>query len=549
MAFFFSGGNKKTIFAPEYQPQDKMTTSHRIAFVTICCLALAFQAKGQSDVNVHGTVSGRTILHNGELPPLWSVALQEGRWNNLEGSQTLLTAATGISGNLKSGWKLSAGLEMDYSSGYDDAYLHAGWGEIAWKNWSLKGGKHIFDPVFTESNMGTGSYLFGTNFRPVPRITFELSEYTSIPFTNGFAEVRGGISQAWLSDQPSSGDVLLHEKYAYLRIRPGNWNLYGGLNHSTLFGGRRNGVDIPIDFWPTFFGKGSSKIGGGEATNAAGAHMGMYDFGTQLETPNGHINIYYQIPFSDGSGMLFWQGNSDHILGVDWHLNEPSWLSNITFEWFQTAYQSGNGMPDPYLNGIIFPKQVEDKNGFVEENFGIVPDHPLSLEEFKTILEDEINHGNDFGGRDGYMNNGMYTAGWSRDGHIMGSPMNLTREQMLEVRPDMEFNSSVGIKNDRFSGLHLGGRGDLNAELSWKMKITWTRNFGTYFEQYPRRYTWNEDEDYWFKGGRDQWYTMAGAEWTPEKIKGLSVGVDLFYDGGDIYHSFGAKTAVTFRLF
>ncbi|WP_291861287.1 capsule assembly Wzi family protein [Marinilabilia sp.] len=527
-----------------------MTTSHRITFITFFCLAFFFQARGQDSVKVNGTASAEVILHNGELPPLWSVALQEGRWNNLAGSQTLVTAAAGISGDFKNDWTLSAGVEMDYATGYGDAFLHSGWGEIQWKSWSLKGGKHLFDPVFTESNMGTGSYLFGTNFRPVPRVTFELSEYTPIPFTNGFAEVRGGISQAWLTDQPLSGDVLLHEKYAYLRINPGRWNLYGGLNHSTLFGGQRNGVDIPIDFWPTFFGKGSDKIGGGEATNAAGAHMGMYDFGTRLETQHGYINIYYQIPFSDGSGMLFWQGNSDHIFGVDWHPTETSWLTNLTFEWFQTTYQSGNGTPDPYLNGIIFPKQVEDKNGFVEENFGIVPDHPLSLDEFKDILEDELNHGNDFGGRDGYMNNGMYPAGWSREGHIMGSPLNMTRAQMLAIRSGMEFNDRVEIINDRFSGLHLGGRGQLNEALSWKMKITWSRNFGTYYEQYEGgRYNWNEKADYWFKGGRDQWYTMAGISWAPSKIEGLSAGVDLFYDGGDIYHSFGVKTAVTFRLF
>lgn len=526
-----------------------MTTSQRIAFILLLNLTLIPAAKGQNGVEVSGQTSASAIVHNGDLPPLWSVALQEGRWNNLSGSQSLVTAGAVVLWNASPGLRLSAAVDIDYSSGYEEARLHRGWGEIQWKGWSLKAGKHLFDPVFVESNMGTGSYLFGTNFRPVPRVTFEHSDYTSIPFTNGFAEVRGGISQAWLNDQPSSGDVLLHEKYAYLRIRPGKWNLYGGLNHSTLFGGQRNGKDIPIDFWPTFFGKGSSKIGGGEATNAAGAHMGMYDFGTQLETGSGRLNIYYQIPFSDGSGMLFWQGNTDHILGVDWHRDKSTWLSNLTFEWIQTTHQSGNGMPDPYINGIIFPKEVEDKNAFVEENFGIVPDHPLSLEEFKDILEEEINHGNDFGGRDGYMNNGMYPAGWSREGHIMGSPLNLTGSQLLAIRPDMNFNHGVWIKNDRFKALHLGATGNISEVISWKMKVTWSRNFGTYFEQYPGRYTWNEDEDYWFKGGQDQWYTMTGVEWKPEWITGLSAGIDLYYDAGDFYHSFGVKTAVTFRLF
>jgi hypothetical protein len=456
-----------------------MTTLKRITVALLFCLNFLPQAEGQNGADVTGQSSVQSLVHNGGLPPLWSVALQEGRWNNLAGSQTLITADAGIEWSLFSDFKISGKAEMNYATGFKEAFLHKGRGQLKYKSWSLKAGKQTFDPVFPDSNMGTGSYLYGNNYRPIPRITFELSEYTIIPFTQGFAEVRGGISQAWLTDQPLNGDVLLHEKYGYLRINLGKWKPYGGLNHSTLFGGQKNGVDIPVDFWPTFFGKGSEKIGGGEATNAAGAHMGLYDFGTSVQLSDGHINFYYQIPFSDGSGMLFWQGNSDHVLGVDWHPDEQSWLENLTFEWIQTTYQSGNGTPDPYLNEIIFPKQVEDKNGFVLENFGIEPNHELSLEEFKDILEDELNHGNDFGGRDGYMNNGLYPAGWSRERYIMGSPLNLTRAQLLNARPRMTFDHGVWIKNDRFSALHLGGKGSLTEELSWRIKLTWSRNFGT----------------------------------------------------------------------
>lgn len=527
-----------------------MTTSKRIAVALLFSLSLLPQAKGQNGVDVTGQGSAQSLLHTGNLPPLWSVALQEGRWNNLAGSQSLITAEAGIGWKSSSAFEVSGNVAIDYATGLKKAFLHKGWAQLKYKSWSLKAGKHTFNPIFTEPNMGTGSYLYGNNYRPVPRITFQLLEYTEIPFTGGFAEVRGGISQAWLTDQPLSGDVLLHEKYGYLRIDIGKWKPYAGLNHSTLFGGQKtNGVEIPVDFWPTFFGKGSDKIGGGEATNAAGAHMGLYDFGTHVDLSEGHLNFYYQIPFSDGSGMLFWQGNSDHVLGLDWHRGEASWLENLTFEWIQTTYQSGNGTPDPYLNGIIFPKQVEDKNAFVSENFGIEPDHELSLDEFKDILEDELNQGNDFGGRDGYMNNGLYPGGWSREGYIMGSPLNLTRAQLLEARPQMTFNHGVWIKNDRFTALHLGTKGRLKEELSWQMKLTWSRNFGTYFEQYPGRYTWNEDEDYWFKGGRNQWYSMAGISWMPKKVRGLSVRTDLFYDGGEIYRSFGFKTAVVYQVF
>ncbi|WP_232526811.1 capsule assembly Wzi family protein [Marinilabilia rubra] len=515
------------------------------------CLPIHGSLSAQTKVNVDGTGSAQAIVHSGELPPLWFVSQQEGRWNNLQGNQILGTVGADINWKIYDAFNVIGEAEIDHSDGYDETYLHTGFLGIRWKSFSLKAGKHSFNPIFTEPNSGSGSYIFGINHRPFSRVTLEIPDYSPVPFTGGRLEVRGGISQGWLSDQPYSGDVLLHEKYAYLRWNGNRWKPYAGLNHSSLFGGNypNSQNEIPVDFIATVFGKGSEKIDGGEATNAAGAHMGLYDFGTYYNSEAGPIHFYYQIPFSDGSGMLFWQGNTDHILGINWQPVKIDWLSNLTFEWIQTTYQSGNGMPDPYLNGIIFPKQVDDKNAFVQEKFGILVDEPLSLEGFKDILEDELNHGNDFGGRDGYMNNGLYPSGWARRNHIMGSPFNLTRDQLKQVKPGMNFNHRVGIKNDRFKALHLGGKGNISENISWEMRLTWTRNFGTYFEQYPGRYTWNEVDDYWFKGGRDQWYTLLGVGWKPDFVDGLKLNASFAWDAGDIYHSSGVKIGVIYQLF
>jgi len=528
-----------------------MTGLYKILFLAFSCLLLHGNIAAQKKIEVHSQSSIQAILHSGDLPGMWLVSQQEGRWNNLAGNQIIGAVSTNIDWKVSDAFQIFGEAEIDYSGGYDETYLHTGFLGLQWHSFSLKAGKHSFNPIFTKINSGSGSYIFGLNHRPFTRVTLEMPDFSPVPFTGDRLEVRGGISQGWLTDQPYSGDVLLHEKYAYLRWKGGRWKPYAGLNHSSLFGGNyaNSENEIPVDFLATFFGTGSEKIGGGEATNAAGAHMGLYDFGTYFNSDAGAIHFYYQIPFSDGSGMLFWQGNTDHVLGVNWHPAKVDWLSNVTFEWIQTTYQSGNGMPDPYLNGIIFPKQVEDRNAFVQEKFGIEIDKPLSLEAFKDILEDELNHGNDFGGRDGYMNNGLYPSGWSRFNHIMGSPFNLTRDQLAYVRPGMDFNHRVGIKNDRFKALHLGGRGNLNESFTWNMKITWTRNFGTYFEQYPGRYTWNEVEEYWFKGGRDQWYTLLSVGWEPSFVKNLKVNGSFAWDAGDIYHSSGVKFGVIYQLF
>jgi hypothetical protein len=523
-----------------------------------CILAGQKVVKGQTYIEFSGKGSFQSILHNRELTPMWQSALTEGRWDNLSGNQVLATASLEANWKLSDDFSFSGTLEADHSSGYEETYLHTGFLKLAWKGITLKAGKHSFAPIFTKQNSGSGSYIFGVNHRPFSRITLEIPNYVPVPFTKQRIEVRGGISQGWLKDQPYSGDVLLHEKYAYMRWNGGKWKPYAGLNHSTLFGGQySNGEDIPIDFWATFFAKGSEKIGGGEETNAAGAHMGLYDFGIYLDSPCGSWHFYYQIPFSDGSGMLFWQKNTDHILGIDWAPKKNSWLENFTFEWIQTTFQSGNGMPDPYIpdmpegykDGIIFPKEVENRNQFVYDVFGIEVEEPLSLEEFKNILEDEINHGNEFGGRDGYMNNGLYPAGWVRENHIMGSPLNLISSQLLAVHPGMEFYSNVGIKNDRYKAIHFGGKGALSKKLKWAAKFTYSRNFGTYFEQYPGRYTWEEVENYWFKDGRDQWYTMIGIGWIPGFAEGITIRCNAAWDAGEIYHSSGIKMTVSYQFY
>lgn len=518
-------------------------------------ITLHLEARTMPGPEVSGKGSLQSLVHSGVLPPLWFVALQEGRWDNLGGNQILATVASELEWQVTRAFSLEAMAEIDHSGGLGETCLHTGWVGATWKNLTFKAGKHVFDPIFPENNVGSGSYLFGRNYRPVSRISLQMPAYTKVPLTNGRVEVRGGISQGWLNEQPANGDVLLHEKYAYMRWNGGALKPYLGLNHSSIFGGHWKETEekIPVDFWATFRAGGSQKIGRGEATNAAGAHMGLYDFGVYANTTVGTVHFYYQIPFSDGSGMRFWERNRDRISGVTWQPGNIAWLNSLTVEWMQTTYQSGNGMPDPKMEidgirKIIFAGEV-DRNAFVMEHFGIESEDFLSREAFLAILEDEINHGNKFGGRDGYMNNGMYTDGWSRKDHIMGNPFHLTRGQLLAARPGMEFHHDVKIKNDRFNAFHAGATGRFNTEFTWETKISFTRNHGTYFEQYDGRYTWDEVDNYWFKNGRDQWYTMLSIGWHPMPGKGIMVKGGIALDAGEIYQSSGFNLSIIYQPF
>jgi hypothetical protein len=530
---------------------------HRSKYLFLLFIVFAFlflqRGFSQKIPIVSGNISFQGLIYNGDLAPLWHTARQEGRWNNLAGNQLIGTALTKLQWQPVNQLSVHALAEVDNASGFYNNYLHSGWVGITFKSLSLKGGKHLFDPIFTKAYSGSGSYLFGTNYRPVSRITLEIPHYVSVPFTHDRVQVRGGMSQGWLPDQPLSGDVLLHEKYAYLRWNGRKLKSYAGLNHSSLFGGERNGNEIPVDFLATFFAEGSEKIGEGEASNAAGAHMGLYDFGIVHKSNFGEFHFYYQIPFSDGSGMRFWKRNRDQIVGMNWIPRNNSWLNNLTVEWLNTSYQSGNGMPD--AGALIDDKFVslktilrkDDISEFMSQYFGIERSDWGDNEIFQVLKED-VNHGNKFGGRDGYMNNGTYPVGWSWHHYVMGNPFNITKYQLLAVAADREFQYPVFIKNDRFKGLHLGGGGAISSVLHWKMMVSFTRNYGTYFEQYKGRYTWTETEDYWFKGGRDQWYTMLELNWRPAKLPHYHFFGGLAYDYGDLFESAGLKIGVNYRL-
>lgn len=523
--------------------------------VSIILLCMSLTAGARKNLALSAESSARALIYSGVLPPLWHTALQEGRWDHLGGNQLLATASTDFRYSIISELRLTGNAEIDYSSGFGQTYLHSAGIGMQWKGWVLNAGKHTFDPIFVDSRTSSGSYLFGRNNRPVQRVTLQLFDYTNIPLTSGRIQVRGGISHGWLNDQPVNGDVLLHEKYAYARWNGGRWKPYAGLNHSSLYGGHKaDDEDIAVDFPAVFMARGSEKVGGAEAINAAGAHMGLYDFGIFADTGFGSLRFYYQIPFADGSGMTFWKKNTDHVLGINFKPVNFTWLNDITFEWIQTTFQSGNGMPDPRanINGkLIHYKTIagyDNTARFMEKHYGIQQES-WTGKQIRSVIREKENFGNDFGGRDGYMNNGIYLDGWVRNGYVMGSPFHLTEQQVNVMAPGADFNGVSRVKNDRFNALYLGGTGNFSSSFTWEARLAYTRNFGSYIDQYPpQRFSWDEDEDYWFRGGRDQWYSMLQVTWKPYFVKGLRVHGSVGIDAGELYEAWGVKTGIVYGL-
>jgi hypothetical protein len=438
-------------------------------------LLVGIVTQAQQKLDIRGGVSAEAVAADGGFLPLWLYARRQGRWGS--GSDAQFLGRSFVGAHYAPGMQLSVSLnaEANYNQALADFYMHSYSLDVRWHAFGLSVGRHLFDPVFEKGYRGHGSYLFGDNARPVDRITVGIPRYTKLPGFFNRIEVRGEVSHGWLNDErPGAGkfhkEVLLHEKYAYVRWDGGRWKPYAGLNHSAFMGGYySNGQKVPIDYWPTFFAKGSKKIGGGDATNAAGAHMGLFDFGVYFESDAGAFRVYYQAPFSDGSGMRLLARNLDQIVGVSWKPVEQSFLHNLSLEWIHTAHQSGNGMPDARVtheNGdqqliVAFQLNDPDYREDLMTRLGVENPGSYSKDEVINYLQDNYNKGNRFGGRDGYMSNGVYPAGWTHYGMVMGAPLNLTSDQLGSINATLGNYDRNLIVNDRYKAIHVGADGEV----------------------------------------------------------------------------------------
>ena len=528
----------------------------------IYCISSLFAQSDSITFNV--STFGQAANH--ELQPLWMHANEWGKFPQYDQSSLLLYTGAKYSIVDKAQFSLSTGIGGVVNTELSESFL---------QEFYLKGKAWIFDfsigmeaysPTAYNDQLSSGLFITSSNARPVPRINTGINDYLPLGFTKKWVEVRGGISQGWLNDDRgsksnSANDVLLHEKFAYMRLGNVRIQPYAGLVHSALYGGTRpNGTKIPIDFWATFTASGSAKIGGGEETNAAGAHMGLWDFGFYFPLGDWEGQFYYQKPFADGSGMRLYSGhNKDHIIGIHLQRVDKKWLSGFSLEWIKTDHQSGAGIPDP-----LYPQDYKDKTKgqiiWMNEIEGDYDDFMLELfnepspaggwteDIVMRHLEVELNEGHTYGGRDDYMNNGMYYSGWTYHGASMGTPLYHTASAVRGYAPDWAFQDRVKFINNRVNGFHIGFEGWITETLNYRVKGTFTNNFGSYGEEYRGgRSSWDKAANYLFEEKKRQGYLFGQVEWQLPSFECFTISGSLGYDFGDLYHSFGGRIGIIYK--
>ncbi|WP_439185269.1 capsule assembly Wzi family protein [Carboxylicivirga taeanensis] len=540
------------------------TSSRRLTMLVLCfwlTAGLSLQLRAQiSNIKIDASIHSQ--LSSNDIRPMWLIANEWGRFEQFGHFGVLVEVGAKQQLLANENFTLNAGLRglvnLDVAeSALQEIYIS---GNAWFIDFSI--GKEQYSPVAYNDELTPGSFLMNSNARPIPKVSVGIFDYLPLGFTKNWLEIKGGLSQGWLNDERvekrnSAEDVLLHEKFAYARLGNTKFKPYAGLVHSALFGGTRpDGTDIPTDFWATFMAKGSSVLGGGDETNAAGAHMGMWDFGFNWHTGKGGMQLYFQKPFADASGLkLYNRYDKDYILGILFHPKDISWLSACSVEVFRTDHQSGYGIPDPLYpkdyNGhkkgsIIWMDDIEDDfDGFMLEVFGETRTG-WSEDEVIRYLEVALDEGHKYGGRDDYMNNGSYYNGWTYNGMNMGTPLYHTADKFRRyATPHVEYDE-VFFYNNRVNGFHVGAKGHITDRLQYRVKSTYTMNRGTYGEQFRGRYSWERTADYFFASSKQQLYSMVELNWNTHWLAGLSLKGKLAVDTGQLYNSVGGQLSIIY---
>jgi hypothetical protein len=340
------------------------------------------------------------------------------------------------------------------NSCFQQLYLSLDFNAFRLKLGSKEDYHSILDPA-----LSSGDGMLSTNARPIPEINLSIPEFTAVPFTRGYLQVKGDFAAGKFIDDKyilslineKSSYVqrrLLHHKSIYLMLKKTQaqsfFLILGGEDYAQWGGWHSKFGDQPqtlSDFWRIIKGsEGDERATVGDQINVLGDHLGTYSFKTGYTHSDWELSVYKQHFFTDKSGMEFanWR---DGIWGIECTLPLP-YLKKWVFEHFNSTNQSG-----PFH----FPFSL--------------PGRP----DLKTR----------YGGGDSYYNHGLYSTGWSYFGRAIGNP--------LITSPEYNTNGSLGFNDTRIKAYHIGINGNISSNLSYRFISSYMEGYGTHGNPYLKK--------------------------------------------------------------
>jgi hypothetical protein len=332
------------------------------------------------------------------------------------------------------------------------------YGKVRWGSIELAVGRWRQLTGLGDSTLSSGFINGSGNAMPIPKVQLATLGYVPLPILKRFVAINTGYVHGWFN-VPYIQGAYLHQKYFYIRFgQPASRvKVHAGINHEVQWGGQADylrGTGTAVDgelpsqfkYYPhVVLGTRPAYWQDTDYSSFDGAYwfgngLGSIDLGVEMNTPTGTWLLYHQHIYDDLSGLI-WINAPDGLTGLSWHRKAGAptgWLTRIVVEFLSTMNQSGPTFDVP---------------------------------------------GSTYQGADNYFNHGQYREGWSYLGRTIGTPFIMPEGDVLPANRRIQY-----FPNNRVNMGYLGANGQVKNGLDWTLRLSYSRNYGTFARPYPTPY-------------------------------------------------------------
>ena len=347
------------------------------------------------------------------------------------------------------------------------AYLQQAYLNLQYHSFFLEAGSREDRQVVRDNLLSTGSFVKGTNAKPIPQVHFGTNDFWTVPYTKDWLQVNFDfgygkfMDSGYREDQFQEHDInrsyakgiWYHQKHLYFRSNPEKPVFVTvGIEHAVQFGGAKykyvdgqlTSSKKPTDlkaFWKVILPGGDTNYFENNANEdwVWGNHVGVmtYQIGWNI-TKDHQVQAYLDNPFEDGSGIR--KGNGyDGLWGLQYSNKAAGrqYIRGIVLEYFQSTNQSG----PLHWDGGDYPEPI------------------------RSQIKDKVT------GKDEYYNHSFYVS-YSHYGMTPGNP--------LITSPIYNADGYSAFRDNRVKAWHLGMNGEITDRLSYLVKGSYREGWGTY---------------------------------------------------------------------
>ena len=375
----------------------------------------------------------RFNIGDGRIAPFLSTANQYDRYNTSPNSLTVWgTARKEL--KMTRAFDYGFGMELDGNVAKTENRFFPGEYYIQGKAFFLNMVAGSKREVFgnQDAELSSGGMLWSQNSRPMPKISIETNGYIDVPYTKGYMAVKGGLSHGWFDENIGIKNLLLHHKYAYIKLGgsfPVTVNY--GVQHVAQWGGESTKYGTMPETFSNYLRIFAGKSGGPGASqsdqiNVLGNHIISQNLGLDINLKSVIVSLYWQNLTEDPPVRFITSTMNvqDGLWGMSVRLAAFRLFHSFVLEYMSTTDHSG---PWHDLDGVIF------------------------------------------GGGDEYYKNGQIPQGWSYKGMTIGNPW--------ITSPKYNQDGTLDTKNNSVRLYYFSGKGEYKA-LNYKTTLAYSENFG-----------------------------------------------------------------------